>query len=72
MKYWIFQSNQVLGPYSPEDLSRLPSFSADSLVCSEGRKGTSMGDWQRAGMMPDLSVVLAKAAQAQGVRTPVA
>lgn len=72
MKYWIFQSNQVLGPYSPEDLSRLPSFSAESLVCPEGRKGTSMGDWQRAGMVPDLSVALIKASQEHSVKTPVA
>ena len=72
MKYWIFQNNQVLGPYSPEDMSRLPSFTAESLVCPEGRKGTSMGDWQRAGMVPDLSVALIKAAQAHNVRTPVA
>jgi len=72
MKYWIFQNNQVLGPYAPEDLGRLPSFGPESLVCPEGRKGTSMGDWQRAGMVPDLSVSLIKASQAQSVRTPVA
>lgn len=72
MKYWIFQSNQVLGPYSPEDLSRLPSFNAESLVCPEGRKGTSMGDWQRAGMVPDLSVALVKASSAHNIKTPVA
>ncbi|MEK7384462.1 MAG: hypothetical protein AAB262_14400 [Elusimicrobiota bacterium] len=72
MNYWIFQSNQVLGPYSPEDLSRLPSFSAESLVCPEGRKGTSMGDWQRAGMVPDLSVALIKASSAHSVKIPVA
>lgn len=72
MKYWIFQNNQVLGPYATEDLSRLPSFSAESLVCPEGRKGTSMGDWQRAGMVPDLSVALIKASQTHSVKTPVA
>lgn len=72
MKYWIFQNNQVLGPYSTEDLSRLSSFNAESLVCPEGRKGTSMGDWQRAGMVPDLSVSLIQATSRQGVKTPVA
>lgn len=72
MKYWIFQNNQVLGPYEPEDLGRTPSFGAESLVCPEGRKGTSMGDWQRAGMVPDLSIVLLKTAQAQNVAGPVA
>lgn len=69
MKYWIFQSNQVLGPYDPDDLGRMPVFSPESLVCPEGRKGTSMGDWQRAGMVPDLSVALVRATQVTGVRT---
>lgn len=72
MKYWIFQNNQVLGPYEPNDMSSHPAFTAESLVCPEGRRGTSMGDWQRAGMVPDLSVALVKAAQAHSVRSPVA
>lgn len=63
MKYWIFQSNQVNGPYDADDLSQLPGFSAEALVCPEGRKGTNMGDWQRAGMLPELSVALLKASQ---------
>jgi hypothetical protein len=71
MKYWIFQSNQVLGPYGPDDLCGLATFSAESLVCPEGRRGTSMGDWQRAGMLPDLSGALVKATQSSGVKTPV-
>ncbi len=64
MKYWIFQSNQVLGPYEPEELGKSGTFTAESLVCPEGRRGTSMGDWQRAGMVPDLSVSLVRANQA--------
>ena len=72
MKYWLFQSNQVLGPYEPDDLSRHSSFGAESLVCPEGRRGTSMGDWQRAGMVPDLSVALVRATQAGRARDPVA
>ena len=63
MKYWIFQNNQVSGPYDADDLSQLPGYSAESLVCPEGRKGTSMGDWQRAGLVPALSLSLAKATQ---------
>jgi hypothetical protein len=63
MKYWIFQNNQVNGPHDAEDLARQPAFSAEALVCPEGRKGTSMGDWQRAGMLPELSVALLKASQ---------
>jgi len=71
MKYWIFQSNQVLGPYGPDDLCGLGTFSAESLVCPEGRRGTSMGDWQRAGMVPDLSAALVKASANVAVKTPV-
>jgi hypothetical protein len=63
MKYWMFQNNQVRGPYDPDDISQVPGFSGDALVCSDGRKGTSMGDWQRASMVPELSVALLKASQ---------
>lgn len=72
MKYWVFQNNQVIGPYLPDDLSRLVSFTPESLVCPEGRKGTSMGDWQRAGMVPDLSVALVKSNQRQPARAGLA
>jgi hypothetical protein len=72
MKYWIFQSNQVLGPFEADDLSRHSAFGAESLVCPEGRRGTSMGDWQRAGMVPDLSVALVRAAQGTMAKTSVA
>lgn len=63
MKYWMFQNNQVRGPYDADDISQVPGFSGDALVCSDGRKGTSMGDWQRASMVPELSVSLLKASQ---------
>lgn len=69
MKYWIFQNNQVLGPYGPDDLSKMSAFSPESLVCSEGRRGTSMGDWQRAGMVPDLSVALVRAGSSKEGKT---
>ena len=65
MKYWIFQNNQVLGPYEPDDMSKIGAFSPESLVCPEGRRGTSMGDWQRAGMVPDLSIALVRATSNQ-------
>ncbi|MBI5629362.1 MAG: hypothetical protein HY921_00580 [Elusimicrobia bacterium] len=61
MRYWVFQNNQVLGPYEPDDLSHLPSYSGEALVCPEGRKGTNMGDWQRACLVSELSVSLVKA-----------
>lgn len=66
MKYWIFQNNQVLGPYEPDEMGRISVFSPESLVCPEGRRGTSMGDWQRAGMVPDLSVALVRASGTGG------
>ncbi len=59
----MFQNNQVKGPFDVDDLSQVPGFSAEALVCSEGRKGTNMGDWQRASMIPELSVALLKASQ---------
>lgn len=70
MKYWIFQNNQVLGPYAPDEMEKISVFSPESLVCPEGRRGTSMGDWQRAGMVPDLSVALVRAS-ASGGKTSV-
>lgn len=66
MKYWIFQNNQVLGPYEPDEMGKISVFSPESLVCPEGRRGTSMGDWQRAGMVPDLSVALVRATSSGG------
>lgn len=71
MKYWIFQNNQVLGPYEPDEMGKISVFSPESLVCPEGRRGTSMGDWQRAGMVPDLSVALVRAASSAGGKTAV-
>jgi len=71
MKYWIFQNNQVLGPYEPDEMGKISVFSPESLVCPEGRRGTSMGDWQRAGMVPDLSVALVRATSSGMSRTSV-
>jgi hypothetical protein len=71
MKYWIFQNNQVLGPYEPDEMGKISVFSPESLVCPEGRRGTSMGDWQRAGMVPDLSVALVRASSSGAGKTAV-
>jgi hypothetical protein len=71
MKYWIFQNNQVLGPYEPDEMGKISVFSPESLVCPEGRRGTSMGDWQRAGMVPDLSVALVRASSSGEGKTAV-
>ncbi len=71
MKYWIFQNNQVLGPYEPNEMEKMAVFSPESLVCPEGRRGTSMGDWQRAGMVPDLSAALVRVNAGDGGKTAV-
>lgn len=63
MKYWVFQNNQVNGPYGPEELSQISFYSPESLVCPEGRRGTSMDDWQRAGLVPELASSLLKSTQ---------
>lgn len=63
MKYWLFQSNQVLGPYDRDELASTAGFSPESLVCPEGRKGTQMGDWQRAGVVSELAETLLRMAR---------
>jgi len=59
----MFQSNQVTGPYETDDLPTVAGYGPETLVCPEGRKGTSMGDWQRASMVPELSLSLLKVTQ---------
>ncbi|MBI5596075.1 MAG: hypothetical protein HY928_08315 [Elusimicrobia bacterium] len=63
MKYWLFQSNQVLGPFDRDELASTAGFSPESLVCPEGRKGTQMGDWQRAGVVSELAETLLRMAR---------
>ncbi|MFH2204422.1 MAG: hypothetical protein ABIJ96_14990 [Elusimicrobiota bacterium] len=63
MKYWLFHDNQVEGPYDREAMLEIDSFSPESLVCPEGRRGTSMGDWQRAGVISELAETLLKKAR---------
>ncbi len=59
-RYWIFQNNQVVGPFAVEELLSRPDFSGDALVCPEGRQGTDAGDWQRASLMPPIQQALSK------------
>lgn len=58
MKYWVFQNNQVIGPFDREAVAQVAGFSSETLVCPEGRKGTQMGDWQRASVVPDMAEAL--------------
>ena len=66
--YWLFQNNQVVGPYGREELLATPGFSSESLICPEGRKGTQMGDWQRAGVVAELAEALLKSARSPAAR----
>ncbi len=59
-RYWIFQNNQVVGPFAVEELLSRPDFSGDALVCPEGRQGTDAGDWQRASLMSPIQQALSK------------
>ena len=70
MRYWVFQNNQVTGPYGREELANVASFSAESLVCPEGRRGTQMGDWQRAGVVAELAETLLKMARVPAGGSP--
>ena len=58
MKYWIYQDNQVKGPFDRAQIGKMKGFDAESLVCPEGRKGTEMGDWQRASSVAELSLLI--------------
>ena len=70
MKYWLFKDNQVEGRYDRERLLEVESFSPESLVCPEGRRGTSMGDWQRAGVIAELAETLLKKAKVPAGAVP--
>ena len=59
-KYWVFQNNQVVGPFGVEDLLERSGFSGETLVCSEGRQGTDAGDWQRADLVTHIAEALSR------------
>ncbi len=63
MRYWLFHNNQVTGPFDRDQIAQLSGFSAESLVCPEGRKGTQMGDWMRASTVPDLTDAIARSSR---------
>lgn len=46
MKYWLFDGKDAQGPYDPEELKRLPGFSADSVICPDG--AMSADQWKPA------------------------
>lgn len=46
MKYWLLQDGDAVGPYDPEELKRLPGFTADSMICPDG--AASADQWKPA------------------------
>ena len=49
MKFWLFDGNDVTGPFSPQELAARADFSATSLICAENASEDSAG-WQMAQM----------------------
>ena len=47
MKYWLFDGDDVVGPFAPHELAAREDFSATSLICAEGASEDSAG-WQMA------------------------
>ncbi|MDE2291725.1 MAG: hypothetical protein KGL53_06550, partial [Elusimicrobia bacterium] len=58
MKWWVYTEGLVCGPYSAETLARRPSFTRESLVCSESHEGSGADQWLKAGAVPSLRAVL--------------
>ena len=59
MKYWFFDGNDVIGPFSPQELVAHKAFNAVSLICPESFSDD--GDhWQPAVTFDDLKPLLAK------------
>ena len=54
MKYWVFESGDVVGPYSPQELMERDDFGPHCLVCPEN-KGEDSSAWQEAGQYSDFS-----------------
>jgi len=47
MKYWLFDGNDVIGPFALRELAARADFSANSLICAEDASEDSAG-WQMA------------------------
>lgn len=55
MRYWVYLSEKVSGPYEPKELKGLPVFHSSVLVCPEGLGGEGPSDWRSAGEIEELS-----------------
>ena len=47
MKYWLFDGNDVVGPFTLGEIAARPDFSATSLICAEDASEDAAG-WQMA------------------------
>ena len=52
MRYWLFDGDDVAGPFSPEELAARADFSAASLLAPE-TKSEEQNAWQRASSFPE-------------------
>lgn len=53
-RFWVFAHEHVVGPYDPQELTRLPVFDADLPLCPEELLGTAAELWHRAADTPVL------------------
>lgn len=65
MNYFVYQDDQVYGPYTPQDL--MSFVTPDTLVCLEGAE-----EWQRAGDVPELAPFLPAPAETETAAAPAA
>lgn len=54
MKYWLFDGNDVVGPFTPQELAARPGFAPTSLVCPENNSDQE-DSWKMASAFEELS-----------------
>lgn len=59
MKYWLFENENISGPFSPEQLRDMPSFGPGTLAHPDERFDPAAERWTAAGDIPQLALVLA-------------
>jgi hypothetical protein len=52
MRYWVRIERETKGPFTPEQLRRIPGLTEESFVCPEGAKEAE--DWRRLKEFPDV------------------
>ena len=67
MKYWVWSENKATGPYSAEELQRLPAIGPKTLI---RRAGTSDQGWTPLEKMPSLMQFLSEVWAKEGPPPP--